>query len=108
MDIRMRDMNVLRNLLPSVNSDFPLAFRKSKEGEKSLRVEIGGPNFTYRFLISDLRVPESLVKYMGMVLGHGSQIVDFGAFYRIVEMAGSLSYATGRMGIKAVEGGLEI
>ena len=102
MDIKIKDIKVLRNLLSGVTDDLEVySSIKTKIPRKVLKTD----KFIYAFLISTLQVPESVKTNLDKVLLPDGIYVNFTELYKMVELASELPYATGKVLINYTDRG---
>jgi hypothetical protein len=105
-DLKIKDISVLKNLL--LGSEEVLEVFVTKESVKIKRCVISGTKFKYSFLISDVRMSESMKDNLVSVVDAGGVFVDFISFYKMVEVAADLPYSIGKIGLNYSEDGIHL
>ena len=103
MDLKMKDLNVLRPLL--INVEEELTFLATKAEAKVDRRVIRGSTFQYAFLVSDTKVSTVLKESMADVLLEDGVFIDFMQYYKMIDVAAELPYSVGKVGLNFNEDG---
>lgn len=105
-DLKIKDINILRSLLLN-KSEEPVSFYKTEDSNPVQRGVIEGDDFKYAFLLSDT-TPTALIDKVKSVSTDSGVFVDFIQFYKMVELAAELPYATGRISLNYNDEGIEV
>lgn len=102
MDIKVKDIKVLQNLIKDVDDD--LIIYKTKDSKVD-RMVISGDNFKYAFIISDIKIPKTVKDNIDNVLLDEGVFVDFNQLYKMVDLSANISYSVGKIDINYTNDG---
>ncbi len=100
MDIKVKDIKVLQNLIKDVDDD--LEIYETSEAKVD-RMVIKGDNFSYAFLISEIKIPNSVKDNIDNVLLDDGIYVDYNQLYKMIDLAANISYSVGKIEMNFTE-----
>lgn len=107
MDLKVKDLNVLRNVLSEVEEE--LEILETDETVATKRKVIKGSNFEYAFLVSDSTVPQAIRDGIDNIIhaAKGKCYIDYAQLYKLVDISSILPTSTGKVEFNYNDSGVE-
>ena len=96
MDLKIKDMNILKQLLPMVEEE--LEFYDTQDAKVPRKMVVSS-KYKFTFLVSNQSANEGMVQGINALDFNNGVYIDFLQLYKLIELSSELNYSLGRVGL---------